>query len=119
MSISGIQLRSQHYQAMSVTLGGTKVAGAMDKIEDTVGVYYEGGASGEAVAFVFQADKILLPKADGSGLTIAQGAKIYFDNSAKKVTPTSGGNTLCGRCLSAAGATDTTVLCVLEGHIPA
>lgn len=119
MSISGIQLRSQHYQEFIVTLGGTKTAGAMDKIQDTVGVYYEAGVSGDEVAFVYQADKILLPKTAGSGLTIAQGAKIYFDNSAKSITPTSSGNTLCGRCLVAAGATDTTVLCVLEGHIPA
>jgi predicted RecA/RadA family phage recombinase len=116
MAITGIQLRSSKWRALTYTVAGSAVtAGAMTKLNDTVGVYFESKSVGEDVAFVYEAEKILLPKAAGSGLTIAQGAKVYFDNSAKTITPTSGGNTLCGRCVVAADADDTTVLVDFNG----
>ena len=115
MSITGIQLRSSHYQAMTVTLGATKVAGALDKIGDTVGVYYAGGVSGDKVAFVTQADKILLAKKDGAGEAIAQGAKVYYEAASGKVTGVVGTNVLCGRALEAVLTSDTTVLVAFNG----
>jgi len=119
MTISGIQLRSSRYQAFDVTLAATKVAGALDKIEDTVGVYFEGGESGDIVAFVTQADKILLAKKDGSGEAIAQGALVYYEAASGKLTATAGSNTKCGRCIKAALPTDTTVLVAFNGLVAA
>ncbi len=119
MAITGIQLRSSKYQSMTVTLGGTKVAGALDKIGDTVGVYYTGGVSGALVAFVTQADKIVLAKKTGSGEAIAQGAKVYYEAASGNLTGVAGSNTLCGRCNAAAGASDATVEVAFNGLVAA
>lgn len=43
-------------------------------------------------------------------LVIAIGAKVYWDNTAKKVTTTSASNTECGIAVAAALSADTTVL---------
>ena len=121
MAITGIKLRCgpQHWASMDVTLGGTITAGTMAKIQDTVGVYHSGGVSGDQDAFVYQADKILVPKIAGSGLSIAQGALVYFNAANAAVTGSAAGNTKCGRCLKAALAADTTVLIHLEGNAAA
>ena len=121
MATSGIQLRCgpEHWAQMDVTLSGTVTAGEMNKIQDTVGVYFEAGVSGDQVSFVFKADKIVVAKVAGSGLTIAQGAKVYFKAANDAVTGASSGNTLCGRCLVAAGASDTTVEISLNGDVEA
>jgi len=114
MSITGIQLRCgpEGTAGMSVTLGATKVAGALDKIGDTVGVYFEGGDSGKTVSFVYRAKKILLPK---DANAISQGAKVYYDSSEGNVTATATDNFLCGRAIKAAAAGDSTVLVDLNG----
>jgi len=111
MATSGIQLRCgpEHWAQMDVTLSSTVTAGQMAKIQSTVGVYFEAGDSGDQVSFVYKADKIVVPKVAGSGLTIAQGAPVYFKAASAAVTGAASGNTLCGRCLVAAGASDTTV----------
>jgi len=121
MAITGIKLRCgpEHWASMILTHSGTIAAGVMAKINDLVGVYWNGGDSGDKDAFVYQADKILVPKVDGSGLTIAQGAKVYFSAGDAAVTGTAGGNTLCGRCIEAAIAADTTVLIALAGNVAA
>ena len=116
MAITGIQMRSSKWQAMTYTVpSGGCVGGDMVKINDTVGVYFETKAAGALVAVVTQSDKILLPKKDGSGEAIAQGAKVYYEAASKKLTATAGANTLCGRCIAAAGADDTTVLVAFNG----
>ena len=113
MSITGIQLRSSHWQAMTVTLGGTKGKLLLDKIQNAVGFYPVGGDANDIVAFITQADKALMPKKVGSGEAIAQGADVYYDSGTGKLTGVSG--TLCGRCLEAAGANDTEVLVAFDG----
>jgi predicted RecA/RadA family phage recombinase len=116
MAITGIKMRSEKYRVMHVTVpSGGVVAGAMNLIESTVVVYFETKAAGLLVAAVNGCDKILLPKAAGSALAMAQGSKVYFDNSAKNVTPTAGGNTLCGRVLEAASGAATEVLVDFNG----
>jgi len=118
MTISGIQLRCgpEGTAGMTVTLGGTKVAGALDKIGDTVGVYFEGGDALDVVAFTYRAKKILLPKDSGaSGEAIAQGAKVYYNNVTGKVTGNAGALVMCGRCIAAALTLDTTVLVDFNG----
>ena len=116
MAITGIQMRSEKYRDMIATApSGGVVAGAMDLIDSTVVVYFETKAVGLLVAAVNGCDKILLPKAAGSALAMPQGSKVYFDNTAKNVTPTAGGNTLCGRVIEAALGADTTVLVDFNG----
>jgi len=121
VTIAGIKLRcgAEHWCSMIITHSETIVAGVMAKIADTVGVYWSGGDDGDQDAFVYQAAKILVPKDADTGLTIAQGAKVYFNAVTAKVTPTVGTNTLCGRAIEAAGALDTTALIHLSGHVAA
>ena len=47
-----------------------------------------------------------LPKASGA---IAQGAKVYWDDTAKNMTATVGSNTLCGYAFAAALTGDLTI----------
>lgn len=118
MAISGPHIRSEHWRSFDYEApSGGVVAGAMDKVNDTVVVFAETKDEGETVAAIYQADKILVPKVAGSGLTIAQGAKVYYDDTENAVTPTSGGNTLCGRSIEAAGADDDEVLIDFEGGL--
>jgi predicted RecA/RadA family phage recombinase len=43
----------------------------------------------------------------------AQGALLYWDNTAKNLTTTASGNTLCARVVEAAASADTTVHAML------
>jgi len=52
----------------------------------------------------------VLPKNTGTGESFSAGDRIYYDATAKKITATASGNTLCGRALEAAGTADTEVL---------
>lgn len=54
-----------------------------------------------------------LPKATGQ--TWTEGAKLYWDDGAKKFTTTSSGNTLAGCAVAAAGSSDTTGSVRLDG----
>lgn len=54
-----------------------------------------------------------LPKA--AGITATVGAKLYWDDSAKAVTTTSGGNSLIGVAAVVAGANDATIRVRLNG----
>lgn len=118
MTISGIQLRCgpEHYAAFSVTLAATVTAGLMDKREDTVGVYYEAGESGDKVTFVFKADRIVVAK-DGTtgGITFTAGDKVYYNDYLNKVTSNASGNTLIGIALEDADEDATTIEIYLDG----
>src|SRR5688572_23834561 len=56
-----------------------------------------------------------LPKATGQ--TWSEGEKLYWDDSAKKFTTTSSGNTLAGCAVAAALSGDTTGLVRLDGVV--
>lgn len=56
-----------------------------------------------------------LPRA--AALTVAEGAKLYWDNTAKNVTTTVGSNTLIGACIAASVSGDTTIVVYLDGTI--
>jgi predicted RecA/RadA family phage recombinase len=56
-----------------------------------------------------------LPKA-GTPLTFAEGAKVFWDDSAKTCKATSAGYFPIGAAVTAAGANDTTVDVRLDGH---
>ena len=50
-----------------------------------------------------------------SGEDIAQGVKIYYEAASAKLTAIAGSNTLCGRAIKAAGASDATVIVAFNG----
>ena len=56
-----------------------------------------------------------LPKATGQ--TWSEGALVYWDNSAKKFTTTSGGNTLAGCAVAEAATGDATGSVRLDGAV--
>ena len=112
-----VGMRSPHYQTLepyTVPSGGCTKMG-LTKIGDTVGFFYETKDAGELVTVVAQCNVAELAKKTGSGEAIAQGVKVYYEAASGKLTATAGSNTLCGRCLKAAGADDTTVLVAFNG----
>lgn len=56
-----------------------------------------------------------LPKTAAQAWT--QGAKLYWDNTAKSLTTTSSANTLVGAALVAAGSADTSGTVLLTGQL--
>jgi predicted RecA/RadA family phage recombinase len=120
MSLNGPHLRSNVWSAFTYTApSGGVTAGAMGKIGDTVVVFRETKAAGSDVAAIYACDKILLPKKIGSGEAIGQGKKVYYEAASGKLTGIAGSNTLCGRCIEAAGASDTDVLVDFKGNVAA
>lgn len=84
--------------------GGALVGSAFGVAANTVA----NGADGEfCLNGVFD-----LPKATGA---VTQGAKIYWDNTAKVVTTTATSNTLIGVAIAAAASGDATVRVRLNG----
>ena len=88
---------------------GGAVEGAMNKVQDTVGMYMQAETVGVDVAFLYRAEKIMLPKVVGTGLTFTAGQKVYYDATEKKVTPTAGSNLWVGIAREDATATATEV----------
>jgi len=119
MSGTNLKIRSDNWRSVEVELAATKLAGAMDKIQELVGVYMEGGDSGDDVAFCYDCEKIVVPKNVATADVFVKGDKVYYNNTDKKVSGTSGGNTLCGRALEDASRTTTEVLIDLKGNIVA
>jgi len=117
---SGFRLRTNIFASMKVTApSGGYTAGEMTKVSDTVGVIVEAAAVGKDAVLVYSAEKIDVPKSAATGITFAKGQKVYYIGSTKNVTNSSSGNTLCGRALEVAGATDERVLIDLKGNVAA
>lgn len=114
MAESGLMLRCDgaRYESFTVVAPSPGVvAGQADLIHDTVGIYAQDAATGEDVAFIYRACKVLVPKRAGSTYGILEaGDKVYFDHAAADFSNDNSGNVLCGVCLKAAGAADTTML---------
>jgi predicted RecA/RadA family phage recombinase len=108
--------RQESFIVTAISPGVT--AGQADYIHDTVGVYATAADTGEEVAFIYRACKIRVPKRTGSTNGILEaGDKVYFDHAAADFSNDSSGNVLCGICLEAAGAADTTILIDLFGFV--
>ena len=133
MAETGLKLRTAtpmgDWRSFPVTTTAAVVAGAMDMIHDTVGVYVEtvlavGALSdygitkyvGDDVAFIYHAEKIMVPK-DGSsvGHAFSKGDKVFYDATNKQADITGGGNLWIGICVKDAAITDTEVLIDLKG----
>lgn len=110
---SGIE-RADSIEVVAPT--GGVVGGAMGAHGSLIGVYWQDAAAAAKVTFVYRAPNIVVPKLTGA---ITQGAKVYYDAAQKKVTTTASGNTLAGRCVKAAGSSDTTVQIDLTGNLAA
>ncbi|MBF0401393.1 MAG: DUF2190 family protein [Magnetococcales bacterium] len=82
-------------------------------IGDLFGVASSAAAIGETVQ-LFVTGVVDLPKA---AVSITQGAKVYWDDTAKNVTTTSAGNTLIGCAIVAAAVGDAIVQIRLNGAV--
>ena len=98
-------------EQIEVTLAAAVASGEPMLIGSLFGVAVKAGEIGEKVVFslegVFELTKVT---AD----VMAQGAKVYWDNTAKKLTTTAMGNSLVGVAWAAAGNGDTKVQCRLD-----
>lgn len=95
MAVTGLRLRTAAPMGdwrsfLTVAPGGGAVQGAMTQIEDTVGVFATDEDATEEVALIYHAEKIIVPKTGGSGLTFSKGQKVYYDSVNAEVTPTAG-----------------------------
>lgn len=121
MAETGLKLRTAcpngDWRSFVVTApSGGVTAGQMDLIEDTVGVYAQTADAGEDVAFIYEAEKILVPKSTTTGAgEFTAGDKVYFDHTDEEVNNDSGSNYLCGICVKDADVDDTEVLIDLHG----
>lgn len=119
-TLTGIFMHSNKYKEFPAVVPSPGVAaGDMGLVEDTVGVWFKAGDTGDTVTFVYQCDSISLPKNVVSTDVFAVGDILYYDASTKKVTATSGSNKKCGRCKEAAAAAATVVVAELNGAVNA
>lgn len=92
------------------------VRGEMDMIHDTVGVYAQDADDGVDVAFIYHAEKVVVPKDHGTGAShFYAGDKVYYDVSEHAVTATALGNYWCGIALEEADDDAEEVLIDLKG----
>lgn len=70
--------------------------------------------SGKITAFI-RGGQVSVPKATGEAWTA--GVKVYWDDTAKKVTTTSTSNTLIGTAAAVAGSSATTGPVLLNGTV--
>lgn len=91
----------------TLTSGSGFIVGAL------FGVASSDAASGDDVEMVVEG-VVDLPKA---AVAITQGAKLYWDNTAKNLTTTATGNTLVGCAIVAAAGGDSTVRMLLNGTV--
>jgi predicted RecA/RadA family phage recombinase len=111
---TGLKLRTKLESAKTLTAKTgaeeTYEAGEMIKFGDTIGVVVEDVAENSDFVLIYEAEKIVAPKATGTGISFAPGDNVYYDASAKKVTNASTNNTLCGKALGDAGDNTTEAL---------
>lgn len=122
---TGLKLRSKLEYAHTLSFTNASptdafAAGSMTMVNDTVGIVVEPvGVStsspcadwphGPNGVLIYQAERVVVPKATGSRLSFAVGERVYYDANARKVTPLALCTILCGRALASAGDWDTEV----------
>ncbi|OGP58266.1 MAG: hypothetical protein A2V67_20515 [Deltaproteobacteria bacterium RBG_13_61_14] len=111
---SGLKLRTKLESAktLKATTGTSETlsAGGMTVVGDTLGVVVEDAGTSSDFVLVYEAEKIVVPKATGTGRNLAAGSSVYYDATAQKVTDVATGNAKCGKALEAAGENDDEVL---------
>jgi len=110
----GLKLRTKLESAKTLKAktgeGESYSAGAMIKVQDTIGIVVEDVAENSEFVLLYEAEKVIVPKATGTGINFSVGDNVYYDATAKKVTNSSSGNTLCGKALESAGDNDAEFL---------
>jgi predicted RecA/RadA family phage recombinase len=111
-----LQILCDKFKSVRVTAptGGLE-AGQLYKSGELVGLIVEDADAGDTVEMVYEAERCIVKKRAGTGITFAVGSKVYYRDAGTDVTNASTGNTLCGRALVAAGASDTTAEISLNG----
>ena len=107
----GLDMRTslEHAKTVKITNGASAVdAGDVVAVGDIFGVVVEDTDANATAVVIYQAEKIVLPKATGTG-TIAVGEKVYHDATNENITNVSTDNTLVGICTVAAADADTTI----------
>ncbi|MFO8056109.1 MAG: DUF2190 family protein [bacterium] len=109
---SGLKLRTRLESAktLKATTDSTTThsAGDMTVVGSTIGVVVEDAGTSSDFVLVYEAEKIVVPKA--TGISFSAGDLVYFDGAEKNVTSEATGNTKCGRALEAAGTSDDELL---------
>jgi predicted RecA/RadA family phage recombinase len=95
----------QSGKSVTVTVGATITGGQAILIGAILGIAFKAGVSGDDIEFSTEG-VYDIPKAAGA---ITQGAKCYWDDTAKNITTTASGNTHIGYCWYAAASGDATV----------
>jgi len=110
----GLKLRTKLESAKTLKArtqeGESYSAGEMVKVNDTIGVVVEEVEENSDFVLVYEAEKIIVPKATGTGVSFSVGDNVYYDGNQKKVTNNSSGTILCGKALESAGDDDEEVL---------
>lgn len=96
----------RNFSSIPVTAGGTVAKGDLLVLEDQVGFYMEDAVSGDSVAICVEAHKADFPKK--TGVTIAAGDDVYFDDVHMYVTLTTSHRPV-GYAIKAAGSSATRV----------
>ena len=82
MAITGTRLACALAETKALTLTAASpgvVAGTMAKVEDVVGFYFKAADTGDSVAFIYYAPKVVVPCAAAASGSYAVGSKVYFD----------------------------------------
>jgi predicted RecA/RadA family phage recombinase len=111
---SGLKLRTKLESAKTLksttATDATHSAGDMIVVGNTIGVVVEDVGTSSDFVLVYEAEKILVPKATGAGISFSAGDDVYFDSNNNNVTNASTGNTQCGKALESAGTSDDELL---------
>lgn len=111
---SGIKLRTKLESAKtlkaSTGTSETHSAGDMIAVGGTVGVVVEDVGTSSDFILVYDAEKIVVPKATGTGISFSPGDNVYYDPNANCVTSVSTDNTKCGKALESADTSDDELL---------
>ena len=95
-------------------------AGQMAVINDVVGVYPVALLTadiGDDVAFIYKAEKIIVPCAIATSGSYTEGSKVYYDVADAEVNESASGNYLCGIVLEQPTVGDEEVLIELDGML--
>lgn len=109
---TGLKLRTKLESAKTLraTTDSTTSHSAGDMILTgvTPGVVVEDVATSSDYVLVYEAEKIVVPKA--SAISLSTGDLVYFDATNAEVTDVSTSNTKCGRALEDVDSSDSEVL---------
>lgn len=105
----------QYGESLSLTAPAGGVIGGQGYLIGSLFVVAGQTAAAGALFTGYRRDVFDLDKVAGTAITV--GAKVYWDNTNRVVTPTVGTNTLIGVAAAAAAAADTTVRVCLTGQV--